>query len=646
MRNEKIVPLWQDCEAVLAADGQLAQQLPGYQPRVSQLKMAEAICTAIECQQNLVVEAGTGTGKTFAYLIPVLLSGLKTIISTGTKNLQDQLFFRDLPFMQSILQLPLKKSILKGRSHYLCRHRIEQAETYEAINSQDRTFLTRVIEQLPRLKHGEITEIKRVPEDATIWPWITSTVDNCLNQECAHYDQCFLMKARRKAQVADIIVVNHHLFFADAVIKQDEMGELLPEVHTVIFDEAHQLPETASRFYGRHFSKRQWQLFFKDVHQEWAAVAADQDGLPETLLQLDTLLQTLHQLLGRENVRSNWQIFAAHPTWIAIREQIVAAFALLLALLEQLSERSKGLEQCYLRGLELVRVFRELTELQQQHGVYWYETYTRGFNLCFTPLSTVAECQQLYSTYAKAWIFTSATLAVGSTLEHFSQSMGVNTATQLCLSSPFDYQKQALLYLPRYMPDPKSPHYPGDIVEAAKPIIEHLGGRTLILFTSYTALHQTASLLQARLDMPLLMQGQMPKQQLITAFMTTQPSVLLATQSFWEGVDIKGPVLSCVIIDKLPFSTPDDPVLQARIMEMRAKGQDPFFKYQLPKAALSLKQGAGRLIRDINDSGILMICDPRLISREYGPWLLANLPPMPRTRDLSRVLTTLESMVE
>ncbi len=445
MRNDKIVALWQDCEAVLAAGGQLAQQLPGYQPRLSQLKMAEAVCTAIEYQQNLVVEAGTGTGKTFAYLIPVLLSGFKTIISTGTKNLQDQLFFRDLPFMQSILQLPLKKSMLKGRSHYLCRHRIEQAETYEAINSQDKILLARVIEQLPHVKYGEITEVKQVPEDAAIWPWVTSTIDNCLNQECAHYDDCFLMKARRKAQVADIIVVNHHLFFADAVIKQDEMGELLPEVHTVIFDEAHQLPETASRFYGKHFSKRQSQLFFKDLHQEWAAVAADHSGLPETLLQLDASLQTLHELLGRANTRSNWRALTIHPAWKEIYEQIMNGFAQLLVLLEQLSERSKGLEQCYLRGLQLVQSFRELTELQQQHGVYWYETYARGFNLCFTPLTTVTECQQLYATYAKTWIFTSATLAVGNTLEHFSQAMGVEAATQLCLSSPFDYQKQALL---------------------------------------------------------------------------------------------------------------------------------------------------------------------------------------------------------
>lgn len=636
--------MWQQCETILEADGDLAEKLPGYQPRLQQLEMAEAVCKAISKKENLVVEAGTGIGKTFAYLIPALLSRSKTIIATGTKNLQDQLFFRDLPFIQSLLKIPVKTSLLKGRSNYLCRHRIEQSTTYDDMSRHLEKSVAEITQQLPGLERGEIGEVEGVAEDSPIWPYVTSTIDNCLNQDCAYYDTCYLIKARREAQSADVIVVNHHLFFADAVIKQEDQGELLPKAETIIFDEAHQIPDIASQFYGKQFSSRQIHLFFNDLRLEWSTAAADQIQLPDVLLRIEQLIQKLQNELGASGIKKPWHTLKTNLTVIEAKDTLLDEFVFLISLLEQLSERSKGLQQCYTRGQRLQQLLIELTEFEKKNAVHWYEIYGRGFTIRFTPLNVAEECQQLYDDYAKTWIFTSATLAIGNTLKHFAISIGADDAKQLCLSSPFDYQQQALLYMPRYLSDPKTKQYCADVVKIAIPIIEALKGRTMMLFTSYTALHDVRDLLQQQLKMDLLVQGDMPKDQLVKQFISTKSSVLLATQSFWEGVDIKGADLSCVIIDKLPFMRPDNPVLQARVEEIRAKGEDPFAALQLPNAAMSLKQGAGRLIRDIKDSGILVICDPRLISRQYGPWLLANLPPMRRTRDLMTVLTMIETI--
>jgi len=636
--------LWQECAAILEADGELATQLPSYEPRQQQLTMAHAVCQAIENQQCLVVEAGTGVGKTFAYLVPIVISRNKTIIATGTKNLQDQLFNRDLPFIQKLLKIPVKTALLKGRANYLCRYRIQHNQAADSINSQLSKAFAKITHQLPSLKTGEISEIEGVSEDHKIWPLVTSTIDNCLNQECGFYNDCFLVKARRKAQNADVIVINHHLYFANSILEQNDTAELLPRPEVVVFDEAHQLPDIASHFFGKQISLRQIITYFNDLKIEWQLAASDQIQLPDVLSRIEKSLLDMQKILSQVGIRHTWNLVDTHDQLVVLRRHLDEEFEFLLSLLEQLSDRSKGLQLCLERGQRLIHLFLELTHTNELSSVHWYEVYQSGFSIYFTPLDIAQQCQNLYKKNQQSWIFTSATLSINKQVAHFAKAIGVEDAVQICLSSPFDYQRQALLYVPRYLGHPNSSQYIKKLLEAVLPIMEILKGRTMFLFTSHIALNQAFHLLESMTQLQLLAQGSIAKDQLIQAFISQPKSVLLATQSFWEGVDIKGDGLSCVIIDKLPFMHLDNPVLQARMADMRRRGLNPFNEYQLPMAATSLQQGAGRLIRDGKDQGILIIGDPRLVHRNYGPWLVANLPPMRRTRNLSTVKQMLEKI--
>ncbi|MDH5784821.1 MAG: ATP-dependent DNA helicase [Chromatiales bacterium] len=623
---------------ILGADGLLARQLPGFAPRPQQQEMAEAVAQALEGNSVLIAEAGTGTGKTFAYLIPAILSGQKVIISTGTKNLQDQLFHKDIPLVRDALTVPVDVALLKGRANYLCHHRLQLAQ-------EEGRFLTRSqVHELQeigkwsgRSASGDIAELSTINEDSPLLPQVTSSADNCLGSECDYLESCFLAKARRRAQEADILVVNHHLLFADMALKDEGFGELLPGANAFILDEAHQLPDTASNFFGTTISANQLFELTRDSIAEEIREAGDSLELRGRADKLEKAVRDMRLALGEAQRRAPWGEVAAQRS---LNDLVVLVAELLDELsqgLKALSGRGKGLESCYQRSEELIVRFTQLTGPTPEGMIHWFETHTRSFTINFTPMDVAELFQQQLQAHPAAWVFTSATLAVGESFQHFSDQLGLEGAECHRWDSPFDYPHQALLYVPPAMPEPNSPGYTAAVIEAALPVLAASRGRAFLLFTSHRALKEAAELLAGRLDYPLLIQGDAPRSRLLDEFREKGNAVLLGTGSFWEGVDVRGEALSCVIIDKLPFASPGDPVLQARIDAMREVGGNPFMEYQLPQAVITLKQGVGRLIRDVSDRGVLMLCDPRLGTKNYGRIFLDSLPPMSKTLKLEVV---------
>ena len=622
---------------ILGKDGALSKAIAGFTPRDSQQKMADAIERAVELDAQLVVEAGTGTGKTFGYLIPIFLAQKKTIISTGTKNLQDQLFFKDIPVIKKIFSFPRKVVLLKGRSNYLCLKRLEQSVEDGRFSSRQQVTQLHIIKEWgASTQTGDVAELNAVPEDAMIWPQVTSTVDNCLNQDCPFYKDCFVVKARQQALSADILVVNHHLFFADLALQEDGFGELLPNAEVVIFDEAHHLPDIASQFFSTTLTGRQLLELARDSETEGAAEAKDMKVIAENAAQLQKATQEMRLAFGLELRRAAWPDPIPYLLEISV-QQVKTALELLESTLAVAAVRSKGLESCWKRAIQLIERFDLLTGKTPENTIHWFETYSQSFTLQFTPMIVAEYFKRHLQDRKRAWIFTSATLTVKNQFQLFIDALGLHKALQLQLKSPFDYQKQSILYVPRGLPDPRTVHYTDAVVEAAIPVLEIAQGKTFFLFTSYKAMEYAATLLQQCVTFPLLLQGTMPKQKLIDEFKRLGNAILLGTSSFWYGVDVRGDALSCVIIDKLPFAAPEDPILRARIQMLRKQGIDPFITYQLPNAVLILKQGAGRLIRDNEDRGILMICDPRIVGSRYGDTFLQSLPDMPRTRDLNKI---------
>lgn len=622
---------------ILGEDGLLKQIINGFTPRAPQQQMADAIEKALELDAQLVVEAGTGTGKTFGYLVPLFLSQKKGIISTGTKNLQDQLFFKDIPIIKKILSYDGKVILLKGRANYLCWHRLDRSYTDGRFASRQHVTQLQIIKEWSGTTlSGDISELNSVPEDSTIWPSVTSTTDNCLNQDCAFYKDCFVMKARQQALAADIVVVNHHLFFADMALQEDGFGELLPGADVVIFDEAHHIPEIASLFFSTVLSSRQLVELGRDSAAESLKSANDMREIADEAIQLEKAVLDMRTAMGIESRRFTWseQIASKYAAFIF---NIKNSLQQLEAVLKIAAVRSKELESCWKRAAILIAQFNLLTGDTPENNVHWFETHTQSFTLHLTPIVVADFFKQYLTAKKRSWIFTSATLTVRESFQLFVDTLGLNQALQLQLKSPFDYQQQSLLYVPRGLPDPNHQSYTEMMMEAIIPILEITQGKTFLLFTSYKALDRAAEILRDRVSFPLLLQGSMPKRELIDKFKEMGNAVLLATSSFWYGVDVRGDALSCVIIDKLPFSAPDDPILQAKIQMLRKQGADPFMTYQLPNAVLILKQGAGRLIRDNQDRGVLVICDPRLVGSRYGQTFLQSLPDMPRTREIERV---------
>jgi len=645
---------------ILGPSGPLAKHVPGFAARSQQQDMAEAVTRALQNDEMLIAEAGTGTGKTYAYLVPALLCGKKVMISTGTKNLQDQLFHRDLPTVRKALGISTSVALLKGRANYLCYHRLELAEG-RRLRPEQQDQMVRIRTWLGRTVRGDIAELSEVPEDAQIWPQVTSTADNCLGGECPVYSDCFVVKARKDAQSADVLVVNHHLFFADLALRDEGFGELLPGVNAFIFDEAHQLPDIASTFFGSNLSGRQLTELCRDALIEvkteapdLAVVAAvggittkptrNKEGVlgksvAASITRLEKTIRDFRLALGNDVKRAPWASLDENAVVTAAIEDLAESLKRLELDLEPLAVRGKGLERNWRRCLELrIRLDQFLDGGSEELGIIqWYETHAKGFALHMTPLEISETFRSSIDKHKSAWIFTSATLAVGEDFTHFSRELGIEDAHARRWDSPFDFTKQAMLYVPPALPAPNSPEYTMSVVEAAMPVIKASGGRAFFLLTSYRALNIVARALQGTIDYPLLVQGSLPRGELLDRFRELGNAVLVGTSSFWEGVDVRGEALSCVIIDKLPFSSPGDPVMQARLEAMRERGMNPFFDYQVPQAAITLKQGVGRLIRDVSDRGALMICDPRLFGKGYGRIFLNSLPAMPISRDVADV---------
>jgi ATP-dependent DNA helicase DinG len=620
-----------------ASDGALGSVIPGFQPRQPQLDMANAVEQAIAHQTQLVVEAGTGTGKTFAYLVPALLSGKKTIISTGSKNLQEQLFHRDLPLMVEALGFHGQVSLLKGRSNYLCLDRLSR----QMVESHTTETQTDLLSQLVKVrswssetKSGDLGECDAIAEDSPIIPTITSTNDNCLGKECPSYEDCFVLKARRRALDSDVVVVNHHLFMADLAIKETGFGELIPEADVFIFDEAHQIPDIASQYFGQSISSRQIQDLCKDIEIGYRTEARDMRQLQKAGERLSQAAMEMRIILGDTGFRGNWRDAIASPNIKREMERLMDALEFVIEVLKLALGRSQLLDTAFERANLVKGRLERVCDVTITGYSYWYDTSPRHFSLHITPLTVADKFHEQVEMKGGAWIFTSATLAVSDDFGHFTSRLGLVPKQQFSLPSPFDYPKQARLCVPRYLPEPNSPGLANKLVSMLAPVIEQNQGRCFFLCTSHSMMRELGEKFRETLSLPVLLQGETSKQKTLAEFMELGNALLVATGAFWEGIDVRGDTLSCVIIDKLPFTAPDDPLLKARIEDCKLQGGDPFQQVQIPDAVITLKQGVGRLIRDQKDQGALIICDNRLVTRDYGATFLSSLPPIPRTRDL------------
>ena len=629
---------------IFSPDGPLAKAIGGYRVREQQVEMAERIAAAINSQSVFIAEAGTGTGKTFAYLVPALKSGGKVIVSTGTKTLQDQLFNKDLPMVRDALKAPVKIALLKGRANYVCPYHLQNALAEGRFLTREDAADARRISNFAKVtQSGDKAECIEVSETSPVWNHATSTRENCLGQECPNYKECFVMLARREAMAADLVVVNHHLFFADVMLRDEGMAELLPACNTVIFDEAHQLPEVATLFFGDSISTAQVLDLARDARTEGMTNARDCLDLPVASKQLEKIAKDLRLAVGLDAGRFSYGQLLEKPDFLPALKLLADEIASFAALLETQAERAEGLEKCWQRALELVQRLAAWQKTGADGYVRWAEAFTHSLQLNSTPLDVAEIFKKQMGGHPRAWIFTSATLAVQGKFHHYCSELGLGEPESACWESPFDYGTQAMLYAPLGMPEPNSYGYTDAVVDAAFPAVIAASGGAFFLCTSLRAMRRTHELIKARLEdegheLPLLMQGEGSKNELLERFRHLGNAILVGSQSFWEGVDVRGEALSLVVIDKIPFAPPDDPVLSARIEQMKQQGRNAFMEYQLPRAVINVKQGAGRLIRDETDRGVLMICDPRLLSKPYGRRVWQSLPPMKRTKILSDVI--------
>ncbi|ACA90980.1 MULTISPECIES: ATP-dependent DNA helicase [Burkholderia cepacia complex] len=700
-----------ELDTIFGEGGLLARALDGYRPRTSQIEMARAVASAMEASarrmpepeifetrkrparrlgdpdktagpaaddaaaaesdsdagdNTLIVEAGTGTGKTYAYLVPAMLWGGKVIVSTGTKHLQDQLFQRDIPTVRNALAVPVSVAMLKGRANYLCHYYLQRtADNGRLPSRQDTAYLQEIVRFAKITKSGDKAELASVPENAPVWSMVTSTRDNCLGQECPHYKECFVMQARREAQQADIVVVNHHLFFADIMLRDTGMAELLPNANTIIFDEAHQLPETATLFFGETLSTTQILELARDTVAEGLSHARDAVEWVKLGGDLERAARDLRLAFADGQIvrMSLAQLGDDHPMFGALDALDVALDALASALASQ-AERAESLGACLRRARELQDLLagwvatgaaeaaaqadaaaagdNAAADGDPNEKVRWVEVFAHTVQLHETPLSVAPIFAKQRAGVPRAWVFTSATLSVRGDFTHYAAQMGLSSRRSMTLASPFDYQSQGLLYVPRNLPQPSSPAFTDAVFDAALPAIEASGGGVFMLCTTLRAVDRIASKLRDVIEArgwntPLLVQGDASRTELLDRFRAYGNAILVGSQSFWEGVDVRGDALSLVVIDKLPFAPPDDPVLAARLDALTKKGLSPFAVHQLPQAVITLKQGAGRLIRAETDRGVLMICDTRLVDKPYGRRIWQSLPPFKRTREIAVV---------
>ena len=648
----------------------LAQRIPGFVARPAQQRLAMAVADAFEQRGVLLAEAGTGTGKTFAYLVPALLSGMKTIVSTGTRALQDQLYFRDLPRVRDALGTGLKTALLKGRANYLCLYRMEQAKGDPQLlkggfsSREQVSQFQRVVAWSGRTKMGDLAELESLPEDSPLLPQVSSTADNCLGTDCPRWGDCFVVQARQRAQTADLVVVNHHLLLADLALKQEGFGEILPGAQAFVVDEAHQLPELAAQFFGEGLGARPLVELARDAISECKDVPGALASVQEPARALEQAARALRAAMDNLPQRGTaWRALDEVDIEPAF-QSLSDALRTLRATLEPLREAAPGFDACHLRANDQFdRLQRWLGEMGTEGekvgsespfetkgdsdptfstdpgfdtSVHWYELTPRGFRLQRTPLDVSAPLRRHRDESRAAWVFTSATLAVDGNFRHIAQRLGIDDAAELIEPSPFDWDTQALCYLPQRLPEPASRDFGNALIATLRPVLEASNGRAFLLFASHRALREAAELLRGA-PWPLFVQGSEPRHVLLQRFRESGNGVLLGTASFREGVDVAGDALSVVVIDKLPFAAPDDPVFEARLDAIRRSGGNPFRDEQLPQAVIALKQGAGRLIRTETDRGVLVLCDPRLTQKSYGKVFMDSLPPLPITREVGDV---------
>ena len=635
--------------------GLLASEVDNFTPRQEQQSLASAVEDAFAERDILIGEAGTGTGKTFAYLVPVLLSGERVIISTGTRHLQDQLYANDLPVVLRALSththLPsTKHCLLKGRANYLCRHRLIKASRNPLLRDKKNQQYLQILHEWSRsTETGDIAEVIGVPEDAMIWSHITSHAEFCGQHEADELADCFVSRARQRAQQSDIVVVNHHLLCADLALKDEGFGELLPNAEAFVIDEAHQLPEIAASFFGKKITSRRLNDLARDTVGEQLQDAPDMRELREAAERIEDAVRHFRLAFGVDPRRDAWISLRNNTRLENELERLDRALDVVTTHLSSIEGRSKGLDGCLRRASQLrqeLSAFVNLlasqdAESEQESAsrdfIYWFETTTHGFSLNMTPMNVAKQFQQAMESLSATWVFTSATLAVGGDFSHFKDLLGIDKAQEVLLDSPFDYRNNALLYQPDDLPEPSSPGYTETLLDKCLPVLQASQGRAFILFTSYRALRIAEKYFAGQDEFNVLIQGSQPKRELVEAFQSMPKAILLGTSSFWEGVDVRGAALSCVVIDKLPFGSPGDPVMSARISRMQEAGGNPFFEFQVPQAAITLKQGVGRLIRDISDRGVLVLCDPRIQTKSYGRVFVESLPPMPVSRELQEV---------
>ena len=621
-----------------SAQGALSQVIPGFSARAPQIELAEQIAHTIKENKILLAEAGTGTGKTFAYLLPALMSEKRIVISTGSKNLQEQLFLRDLPSIKKALNYPFKIALLKGRSNYLCFERLTQ------FMGEARKRDPKLLSDLVKVKNwsamtrsGDIGELGKLSERSDLIPLITSTNDNCLGRDCSSYQDCYLVKARKKAMEAQVVVVNHHLYFADVAIKEGGFGELIPQAETYIFDEAHQLPDIACLYFGSNVSSRQLLDLAKDVTLGYRTEAKDMAQLGKAAGMLEVQVKELRIAFPGYSGKGDLRDLVKQPAIERQLEKLMSTLSFLYDVLKLALNRGDVLDNCFERLAQLQGKLRLILDIDQVGFSYWFELTSRQFSLNITPLSVADRFGEELKRKETSWIFTSATLAVNGQFSHFSSLLGINKAKELILGSPFDYQTQSLFCIPTDLPEPAQQGFDLAVVKQLLPVIKANGGRCFFLCTSHNMMNRYASMLRDQLDLSVLVQGESSKQQLLEQFLDSGQAILVATGAFWEGIDVRGDALSMVIIDKLPFASPDDPLLKARVEDCRKRGGDPFNQVQLPQAVITLKQGVGRLIRDNSDRGVVILCDNRLVSRAYGKLFLSSLPDLKRTRSIKKV---------
>ncbi|RJE72310.1 ATP-dependent helicase [Pseudoalteromonas sp. MSK9-3] len=632
-------------QQVFSEQGPLAIALTGYKPRKAQIDMAQSISETIDSRGQCVVEAGTGTGKTFAYLAPALLSKHKCIISTGSKALQEQLFHRDLPVLQKALKAGKKVALLKGRANYLCSYRLNEHVTNVPTDDPDVMHQLAMVAKFAAQTHtGDLADCVGIEEDAKVLPYVNSTADNCLGKECPDFQECYIRKARIDATESDLVVINHHLFFADMAVKEQGFAELMPNSDCYIFDEAHQLPEIASDYFGESVSTKQLVGLINDIRLIYRSDIPDMLQLGKTLNKLETTVADLRIAFGNDGSRGDWREALSDKIMCDALHRVISDLDFLYQVLKLCLDRTDKIEHPFERVIKFKNQLERAFDVSQTGYSYWYETTRRFVTIHITPLDVSNKFKEIVTKTDASFVFTSATLSVDHSLEHFTASLGLKPTHESIVDSPFDYQNQALLCMPRYLPESRDDAMPHMLVKIAKQLINAAKGRTFLLFTSYRVMHLVYEGLNTATDYPIFMQGQSSKRIILEQFVRNGNAVLMGTASFWEGVDVRGDTLSCVLIDKLPFASPDDPLLQARMKDAEMLGKEPFDAVQLPQAVISLKQGVGRLIRDKSDKGVLVICDNRLVTRKYGETFLKSLPNMRRTRNLQAATQFLENI--